>query len=51
MKRDIHKLSAWLEQTVQAGIADEQKLVEWKLTQKKSGKDIEPATTSRATAS
>jgi hypothetical protein len=34
MKRDIHKLSEWVEKTVRAGVADERALRELKLAQK-----------------
>jgi hypothetical protein len=34
MKRDIHKLAAWLEQQAQAGVAIEQKILEWKKAEK-----------------
>lgn len=34
MKRDIHKLSEWVEKTVRAGVADERALRDLKLSQK-----------------
>jgi hypothetical protein len=38
MKKDIHKLGAWLEKVCQEGIAIEHKILEWRLSEEKKGK-------------
>jgi hypothetical protein len=35
MKRDIRKLSLWLEKVCQEGVAIERKILEWKLAERK----------------
>jgi hypothetical protein len=45
MKKDIHKLGAWLEKVCQEGIAVERKIVEWKLAEEIKAK---PGRSSRA---
>lgn len=34
MSTDFRKLTAWIEQTLQIGVAEEQKVLEWKLADK-----------------
>ncbi len=42
MKRDIHKLADWLVEVCQEGVAIEQKILEWKLAEKKAPADQQP---------
>ncbi len=46
MKKDIHKLGAWLEKVCQEGVAIEHKLLEWKRVQKK--KEVRPSPKAKA---
>jgi hypothetical protein len=34
MERDFRKFTAWLEEILQVGVAEENKLLEWKLAEK-----------------
>jgi hypothetical protein len=34
MERDFRKLTEWLEETLQAGVVEENRVLEWKLAEK-----------------
>ncbi len=46
MKRDIHKFSKWLEETLRVGVADEQALRTMKLAQKTESSAPQPSNAS-----
>jgi hypothetical protein len=51
MERDFRKLTAWIEETLQSGVAEENKLLEWKLAEKSRLEKPESVSSEQAKAS
>ncbi len=51
MERDFRKFAAWLEETLQVEVVEENKLWDWKLAEKSKLKKTEPESNEHAKAS
>lgn len=51
MERDFRKLTAWIEETLRSGVAEERKLLEWKISQSPAKLQADPEREAHAKAS
>lgn len=51
MERDFRKLTAWIEETLQAGVVEENKVQEWKLAEQSRLEKPESASSQQSKAS